>query len=328
LLLTQRALLAAEVETVWKSSPRPLRVTTPPGKLPRAQTWFNLETAEIAPGHTQDVLQATIGGFPADSDAVLVHVMTWNGAAQGPSRQHWSLLDAHLRALPMTALRSLRRISLLYVAYRHPAHTQMVYTLREENTGSTSTREFADAIPSDGSDASLVWGTHKFTVASGATRVRFLLGRTTAGATLQASGPSAASRRHFRADSYKYQPPPGKAVFAFDYYPRPFRDNKNDDGLQFPRTPQWMSSTARAASLGADYSVSSTTGLLLAGDGEAYQPVYTAWVTAGFGPPTARVYGGLVTQTMMVFHGSINNMNWGTSYGAGAGVHFEWQNKY
>jgi hypothetical protein len=324
LLLTKQAAEAAEVSTVWKSTPRPLRCDKP-GKLPRTQLWFNLENAEIAPGHVADVLQATLGGFPADTDAVLVHVMTWNGATPEPAKQHWALLDAHLRALPMSTLRTLRRISLLYVAYRHPAHMPVVYTLHEENPTATATNEIADVTEPDTGYSSLVWGVHKFTVAPDATRVSFLLQRS--GPLADSPSANMIATKHFRASSYKYDAMPSATHYSLDFYSHNLQPNPEADASPFPHLTGWMANTARAANLGGDYSASNTVGLLQAGDGEAYQPVYTLWMTAGFGPPNARVYGGLVTQTMMVFHDNINNMNWGTSYGAGAGVHLEWQNK-
>jgi hypothetical protein len=325
LLLTKQAAEAAEVSTVWKSTPRPLHADKP-GKLPRTQLWFNLENAEIAPGHVSDVLQATLGGFPSDADAVLVHVMTWNGATPEPAKQHWQLLDAHLRALPMSTLRSLRRISLLYVAYRHPAHQPVVYTLREENSGDTAAAaqkvEVADAPASDVAASNLVWGVHKFTVAPNATRVSFLLQRS--GPLADSPNPNLlAATRRFRATGYTDLGATGPTRISFDLSAR----ENHSDASPFLHMPNWMSTTAHAANLGGDYVVSPSQGLLLAGNGSTYQPVYSVWMTAGFGPPNARVYGGLVTQTTMVFHDNINNLNWGTSYGAGGGVHLEWANK-
>jgi len=320
LFLTDQACHAAEVSTVWKSTPRPLR-SDKPGKLPRTQLWFNLENAEIAPGHVADVLQATLGGFPSDTDAVLVHIMTWNGASPEPAHQHWSLVDAHLRALPMSTLRSLRHISLLYVAYRHPAHMPVVYTLHVENPGAAATHEIADPGSTDSGSNALVWGAHKFTLEPNATRVSFFLQRS---GPLSDSPVATTEFKHFRASSYKYDATPAPAHYSLDFYSRSLQDS---DASLFTHLPNWIAAPVRAANLGGDYAVSNTVGLLQAGDGEAYQPVYTLWMTAGFGPPNARVYGGLVTQTMMVFLDNINIMNWGTSYGAGAGVHLEWENK-
>jgi len=325
LLLTKQAAEAAEVSTVWKSTPRPLHADKP-GKLPRTQLWFNLENAEIAPGHVADVLQATVGGFPADSDAVLVHVMTWNSASPEPVKQHWQLLDAHLRALPMSTLRSLRRISLLYIAYRHPPHAPIVYTLREENSGASATHEVADTTPTDPASSNLVWDAHTFTVAPNAARVSFLLQRS--GPLADSPNPSLlATNRHFTASGYTDAAANGLTTrISFDLNSRDHRDGDGEASL-FPHMPNWMTSTVHAANLGGDYAVSPSQGLLLAGNGSTYQPVYSVWMTAGFGPPNARVYGGLVTQTTMVFHDNVNNLNWGTSYGAGAGVHLEWANK-
>lgn len=326
LLLTKQAAEAAEVATVWKSTPRPLHADKP-GKLPRTQLWFNLENAEIAPGHVADVLQATVGGFPTDSDAVLVHVMTWNSASTEPVKQHWQLLDAHLRALPMSTLRSLRRISLLYIAYRHPPHAPIVYTLHEENSGPSATHEVADPIQSDPASTNLVWDAHTFNLAPNADRVSF---------ALQRSGPLAdspnsnllAANRHFTASGYTDAASNGLTTrISFDLNSHDRRRDGNSEASLFPRMPNWMTNTVHAANLGGDYQVSPSQGLLLAGNGSTYQPVYSVWMTAGFGPPNARVYGGLVTQTTMVFHDNINNLNWGTSYGAGAGVHFAWENK-
>jgi hypothetical protein len=283
-------------------------------------TWFNLQTAEIAPGHAQDVLQATLGGFPAGSDAVLFHVMAWDATPAGgtgnsqaePAHQHWALLDAHLRALPMSALRTLKHISLVYVTYRHPAQTPMVYTLQEERDGSAAQQEVADAAGSE-SSSGLAWGTHTFAVSPNAKRVTFTLGKP--------KKPKAASP--FRTAGNQALPARSRMTFDFAGLGKaPASESAGETKL-----PSWMASAAKAANLGGDYYVSPTLGLLQAGDGSAYQPVYTGWITTGFGPPSARVYGGLVTETTMVFHDSLANLNWGTSYGVGAGVHFEWNNK-
>jgi hypothetical protein len=315
LLLTQHA-QAEDTETVWRSTPRPLHVPVAPGKLPRSLSWFNLQTAEINPGHAQDVLQATLGSFPKDADAVLFHVMTWDAssgaATPEPACQHWALLDAHLRALPMSALRSLRHISLVYVTYRHPAQQPVVYTLQEEHDGNEANVEQVAERDAAAAASGLAWGAHTFSVGEGARRVTFTFGRP------HRNQPDSPFR------NAGYQSLPEQLRMSFRYSPaKPQTQAAGSSSL----VPAWMSAAARKANLGGDYGVSPSVGLLLAGNGAAYQPVYTGWITAGIGPPTARVYGGLVTETMMVFHDSLANLNWGTAYGAGAGVHLEWNNK-
>jgi hypothetical protein len=89
-----------------------------------------------------------------------------------------------------------------------------------------------------------------------------------------------------------------------------------------PRVTSWLTSVAHAAGISGDYSISSNTGLIRAGDGSAYQPTYSTWATAGFGSGHTHIYGGLVAQTMMIVHRSSLDMNWGTSYGLGGGLQF------
>jgi hypothetical protein len=318
---------SAVADTVWTSTPQPLRTTTVPGHLPKSLTWFNLENAEIAPGHAEDVLRATLGSFPKDADAVLLHVMTWNPvpakdgkSAAGPAKQHWTLLDSHLRAMPMSAMRTLKHIALVYVTYRRPAQMPVVYTLRQEGSSSsgTATQQIADTSKTD-AGSSLAWGSHTFAVAPGATRVSFVWGK-----QAQPAAPLVAATNAFRTPGY--QPLPAHVHMTFDFSQLRHKP-KDGDASVFSVVPAWMLSAARAAKLSGDYSVSNTQGLLLAGNGLAYQPVYTLWATAGFGPSNARVYGGLVTNTALVLHDSVASMNWGTTYGAGAGVHFEWAGK-
>jgi hypothetical protein len=104
-----------------------------------------------------------------------------------------------------------------------------------------------------------------------------------------------------------------------------FTPLQNDSPSLFhplPRMTSWLSSVAHAAGFSADYSISSDSGLIRAGDGSAYQPTYSTWATTGFGSGHTRIYGGLVAETMMIVHRTSLNMNWGTSYGFGGGLQF------
>jgi hypothetical protein len=220
----------------------------------------------------------------------------------------------------MTALRTLRHISLVYITYRRPADAPVTYTFREEGEGSVQPIQEVSDAATNSSTAGLAWGAHAFTVTPGARRVSFLWGKAARTAN------HAAATNPFRTASYEPLSAPAHMTFDFSSLQRK-ASGAADSAALFRAVPSWLLNAARAAKLDGDYTASPTQGLLLAGNGSTYQPVYTLWATAGIGPPTARFYGGLVTQTMMVFHDSINNLNWGTSYGAGAGFHAEWPNK-
>ncbi len=270
--------------------------------------------------------------FPAPNDAILYHVMSSNSAPPVPPSPHFSLSSLH--QVPLAGQQGINRVYLIYPTQRPQVHESLVSagpkTSAAPQSGAAQSQSNASPQNSAGNSARslpaytrLAFTPRSFTLEPGVVLANWKAPQQAQLA--EASAPQASPQLSRRALVVQprlaaYQPLPGDYQQLFNLASLPF--DARALFLPMPRVSSWFASAVRRAGVAGDYSKSSSMGLLLAGDGSAYEPFYTTWATAGHTVAHARIYGGLVTETMMIVRRTTLDMNWGSTYGWGGGMQF------
>jgi hypothetical protein len=266
--------------------------------------------------------------FPGPGDAILFHIVSSNSNRPALPTRLKRLSDSSVRSL--AGSQAAHRVYLIYPAQRPTFNTMLVSGVEQsagqpsQSAPSKSSAQNSDSTPAAALPAtpSHFWSLHAFTrPAVALMNFHWRKQQPLVTAAAKPTPPSAPTPNLVVKPALTpYQPAAGNyqqlfSVKSLDY-------DASSLFLPMPRVSSFLSTVARVAGMSAEYTKSSSTGLILAGDGSAYEPYYTTWATAGHTAGHTRLYAGLVTETMMIVHRNSMDMNWGSTYGVGGGLQF------